>query len=108
MSGSYPLCDKATSCRNLLRQSVAKLDAGWVMQADEQDMEHGGSAAAGKSRKGQGRWLARWLVRDSSSRKQGRDKAGSKRAEEHGLRQKLETRSVEPRKPPAVHAGPGG
>ena len=66
-----------------------------------------GGKGKGKSRGGQGRWLSRWLVRDGSSRKQGREWAGSKKPEAHAPPQHLETKSLEPRKAPAVVQGPG-
>ena len=78
------------------------------MQADDQDVQHGlGNAANGKSRKGQGRWLSRWLQRDSSSRKQGRDKAENRKSDSRAMQQKLQTKSAEPKKAPAIMQGPG-
>ncbi len=77
------------------------------VQADEDSQQDGlGSKGKGKSRKGQNRWLSRWLVRDGSSKKQGKEKAGS-RKHEATAPQHLETKSLEPRKAPVSVQGPG-
>ena len=80
------------------------------MQADDQDMQHDGLSGkgTGKSRKGQGRWLSRWLVRDGSSRKQqAKERAGGKKPEAGAPQQSLETKSLDLRKAPAADPGPG-
>ena len=72
-------------------------------------MQHGAlsSAAGGKSRKGQGRWLSRWLVRDGSSRKQGKERASSKKPESKAPPQKQDAKPTESRRPSATASGPG-
>ena len=78
------------------------------MQADEDSQQDGlGSKGKGKSRKGQNRWLSRWLVRDGSSKKQGKEKAGSKKHDVSAPPHHLETKSLDPRKAPVVVQGPG-
>ena len=79
------------------------------MQADEQDMQHGAlsSAAGGKSRNGQGRWLSRWLVRDGASRKQGKERACSKKSESKAPPHKQDAKPTESRRLSATASGPG-
>ena len=83
--------------------------AAGCVQADDPDLQQDGlsNTGKGKSRKGQGRWLSRWLARDGSNRKQGKEKAGSKKPEVHAPQQNLETKSLEPRKAPPAVQGPG-
>ena len=79
------------------------------VQADDPDLQQDGLGNKGKGRsgKGQGRWLSRWLARDGSSRKQGKEKVGSKKPEGNAPQQHLETKSLELRKAPAAAQGPG-
>ena len=83
--------------------------AAGCVQADDPDLQQDGlgNSGEGNSRKGQGRWLSRWLARDGSNRKQGKEKAGSKKPEVHAPQQNLETKSLEPRKAPPAVQGPG-
>ena len=84
------------------------LDAVPLLQAAEEELQAGGAGgAAGKSRRGQGRWLSRWLARDGSSRKQGKEKGSSKRAETKAVQHKPESKAAEHLRPHARSSGPG-